>query len=230
MTASWSIAQRATGPAPSRVRSYNAARIGSTRESLMMGRRCEVAVQPSTCVSAGCATAPALDLAPRAGRVPRPDHPVRRRHVRLRERESGQSPGQARPLRELVLRGGARVVASSTASPASTPPRPPASADEYSDRVRQFTRVAPWRAPLPPRRTGRDSRLRLAVRVTAVGGAGGQGRARRAGSELVHWTNWRVVFPHAARAAGGRGAQRRWRSCRRGARCNGSSPTSRPST
>lgn len=67
---------------------------------------------------------------------------------------------------------------------------------EYAALVRRITRRAPWRAPLPP-----------AQRIVVPGYAGlheltrEQEAAVKAGLPgrllgLLHWTNWRMVFPH----------------------------------
>lgn len=76
------------------------------------------------------------------------------------------------------------------------PGGPRLSAAEYTALVRRITRLAPWRAPLP-----------LVERVVVPGYAAlheltrEQEDAVKAGLPrrfwtLLHWTNWRMVFPH----------------------------------
>lgn len=76
------------------------------------------------------------------------------------------------------------------------PGGPRLSPTEYTALVRRITRLAPWRPPLPP-----------AQRVVVPGYAGlheltrEQEAAVKAGLPgrlwtLLHWTNWRMVFPH----------------------------------
>ncbi len=73
---------------------------------------------------------------------------------------------------------------------------PRLSSAEYTALVRQVTRRGAWRAPLPP-----DDRIvipgfaslhALSAAETPAVKAGLGGRL----PSLVHWTNWRLVYPH----------------------------------
>ena len=75
------------------------------------------------------------------------------------------------------------------------PAAPRLSADEYTERVRQVTASAAWRAPLP-----------LGERITIPGYGSlnefsrAEERAVKAGLagrflSWIHWTNWRVMYP-----------------------------------
>jgi hypothetical protein len=67
--------------------------------------------------------------------------------------------------------------------------------DEYAARVKQVVGHAPWRDPLPP-----DDRVVIPGYASLFDFSRGQEAAVKAGLvgrfwTLVHWTNWRVVFP-----------------------------------
>jgi hypothetical protein len=69
------------------------------------------------------------------------------------------------------------------------------STDEYAARVRQVVAHSPWRAPLPP-----DDRIAIPGYASLFDFSRAQEAAVKAGLvgrfwTLVHWTNWRVVFP-----------------------------------
>jgi hypothetical protein len=75
------------------------------------------------------------------------------------------------------------------------PSEPPLAADEYAERVRRVVARAPWAAPLPAAERvaipGYASlhELSAAHEGPVKDGLGGQFWT------MVHWTNWRVVFP-----------------------------------
>ena len=76
------------------------------------------------------------------------------------------------------------------------PGMPRASADEYRDLVRRVTRLPAWRMPLPPEDRvvipGFASLRELTAAETAAVKTGLGGRLW----SLLHWTNWRLVYPH----------------------------------
>ena len=75
------------------------------------------------------------------------------------------------------------------------PGEPQLSPDDYAERVRQVTARAPWEAPLPAAERvtipGYASLFDLSREQEAAVKQGLGGRFWT----LVHWTNWRVVFP-----------------------------------
>ena len=77
------------------------------------------------------------------------------------------------------------------------PAAPRLSADEYRALVRRVTRHPAWRGPLPPAERvvipGFASLRALTAAETAAVKAGLGGRLW----SLVHWTNWRLVYPHS---------------------------------
>ncbi len=75
------------------------------------------------------------------------------------------------------------------------PAAPRLSADEYAARVRQVVAHSPWQAPLPA-----DDRTVIPGYASLFDFSRAQEAAVKAGLvgrfwTLVHWTNWRVVFP-----------------------------------
>jgi hypothetical protein len=75
------------------------------------------------------------------------------------------------------------------------PTAPPLSPEEYSERVRQVTARPPWHPPLPP-----DERVVIPGYASLYDFARAQEAAVKAGLNgrfwtWIHWTNWRVVFP-----------------------------------
>ena len=67
--------------------------------------------------------------------------------------------------------------------------------DEYAERVKRVVAHAPWRDPLPP-----DDRIVIPGYASLYEFSHDQEAAVKAGLvgrfwTLVHWTNWRVVFP-----------------------------------
>lgn len=75
------------------------------------------------------------------------------------------------------------------------PLAPRLSGDEYTERVKQVVARAPWRDPLPP-----DDRIVIPGYASLHDFSHDQEPAVKAGLvgrfwTLVHWTNWRVVFP-----------------------------------
>ena len=150
----------------------------------------------------------------RPARAPRGD-PLRRRHLRVSQREPKQESRQARPLCQLLLRHGAR----GHAVPSLRPLRP--AAPEALGSVRGARRAvvshSPW-ATRSRRRARRDPRLRLAPRVSRA-----EERAVKAGLGSAFWTLGALDelarrVPDARRPAGAGGAGDAGRARRRPAR------------
>jgi hypothetical protein len=75
------------------------------------------------------------------------------------------------------------------------PLAPRLTGDDYAERVKQVVAYAPWRDPLPP-----DDRVVIPGYASLHEFSRDQEAAVKAGLvgrfwTLVHWTNWRVVFP-----------------------------------
>jgi len=75
------------------------------------------------------------------------------------------------------------------------PTAPRLSAEEYTERVKEVVSHAPWQDPLPP-----DDRVVIPGYGSLNEFSRDQEHAVKAGLvgrfwSLVHWTNWRVVFP-----------------------------------
>jgi hypothetical protein len=77
------------------------------------------------------------------------------------------------------------------------PRAPRLAAADYTTLVQRITRRAPWRAPLPAAERivvpGFGSLHELTREAEAAVKAG----LPRRFWTLVHWTNWRIIFPHA---------------------------------
>ena len=107
---------------------------------------------------------------------PAPISALRRRHLRLRQREPQQESRQARPLRQLLLRDGAGGDPVPALRPLRSRRCPASSAAEYAERVKQVVARAPWEEPWPA-----DQRIVIPGyaslhEFSARPGSGGEGR------------------------------------------------------
>src|SRR6266849_4904131 len=98
-------------------------------------------------------------------------------------------------LATVLLSGCASVVPLDTAVARFDPAAPRLSPQAYTQRVEQVTAYSPWDDPLPADRRvvipGYASLHELSADQEAVVKAGLPSRFWT----LVHWTNWRVIFP-----------------------------------
>ena len=164
----------------------------STRGPLVIGR----ALCLSTVlilVSAGCVSAPALDIASQAA-IPDPiirfgvDTFAFANENRVKYRGK---PDLYANWCFVMARAVTQFHRFARFDPAAAPLTP----DEYTTRVSQVTARPPWHAALPP-----DERIVISGYGSLYEFSRAQERAVKAGLtgrllSWIHWTNWRVVYP-----------------------------------
>ena len=144
-------------------------------------------------VSAGCATAPALDVAPRAWA---PATVLRFGVDTFAFANENRFKYRGKPdLYANWCFVMARAISQFHRFARFDPTAAPLTADEYTERVRQITAHPPWHAALPP-----GERIAVPGYGSLYEFSQSQERAVKAGltgrlSSWFHWTNWRVVFP-----------------------------------
>jgi hypothetical protein len=144
-------------------------------------------------LTAGCASAPALDTALRA---PVPAPILRFGMDTFPFPNESRSKNRGKPdLYANWCFVMAKAVTQFHDFARFEPGAPPLSPEEYSERVRQVTARAPWHPPLRP-----DERVVIPGYASLYDFARAQEAAVKAGLNgrfwtWIHWTNWRVVFP-----------------------------------
>jgi hypothetical protein len=163
----------------------------STREPFVTGRA--VCLPILLVVSAGCVSAPALDVALRAP-VPEPTIRFGVDTFAFANENRFKYRGKADLYANwcfVMARAITQFQRFARFDPAASPLTP----DGYTERVRRVTERPPWHDALPP-----DERVVIPGYGSLYELSRAQERAVKAGLtgrilSWLHWTNWRVVYP-----------------------------------
>jgi hypothetical protein len=164
----------------------------STQEPLVIGRAVCLSIV-LVLVSAGCVSAPALDIGLRASI---PDPTIRFGVDTFAFANENRVKYRGKPdLYANWCFVMARAVTQFHRFARFDPAAAPLTAGEYTERVRQVTARPPWHAALPP-----DERIMIPGYGSLYAFSRAQERAVKAGLtgrvlSWMHWTNWRVVYP-----------------------------------